>query len=248
MTAMQIGYGAFRHPVGWSNLVNFSARVNHSARGFKTTTTIQANVAGDIVLQSGEDEYDLDGYIEQLETAYLNDGLDWGLYHTDGSPTRHFLWSADPTTLTGNQIMYRSFPASHGGEYVTGRSFQYIIANEFLTAETPLLEYSESIEQQGDCGPRIEWVNGDRFNPPYFKYLSTSSYQVTVQHGYAITAGAYFDKPTPLLGRPWFIGDQSYFRRQHPRRHPEGYIGYRVEWKYTYITPYDFNTAYPTLR
>lgn len=248
MSGMQIGYGSYRHPVGWSGLTQFTARVHHSARGFKLLTEVEANVVGDIVLQEGETEYDLTNHIQQLEAAYQNDGYDWGLYHTNGTPTAHFLWSGDPDSLTGNQIVQKSFPDSHGGEYVTGRSFQYRIRNEFLTAETPLLEYSETVEQVGDTGPWVHWHNGNRFNAPYVEYQSSSSLQTTVQAGYAITFGAWFDPPAPLLPRPWLLGQFTKIKRHHPVRYPQGYLSYRVDWSYKYITPYDFNTAYPTLR
>lgn len=235
MTGMQVGYGAYRHPAGWAHLINFSAESRYSPRGFREFVDITAHVQGDICLVAGEDEYDVTTYINDLSAAFDTDGLDFGLYHSNGTPTAHFLLSSDPTSLTGNQVVYKSFPASDGGEYASGREFAYAIRNTFNAAETSLIEYQETVEQSGTGAAPLRFDFHNGFAPTLRK-TAPAGVVITRHSGHAISLATWLDPPAPLYS--WPIEDESarVVRRTGPRRWPQGFTGYRIDWSYTYLS------------
>lgn len=236
MAGQYIKYGAYQHPPYEAGIMHYEAIARRSPRGFVTSTVMGYQVHGDLVLLPGEDEFDLDTRINDLQAAYLSDGLDWGLYHADNSPTPHFLQNNHPQSMTGNQIVYRQFPSGHGGEYSTGREFTYKIQNEFLTPDSLIIEYSETVSHQGTTGPRYEW-RFNKFQIPYFERTASSTLQRITQHGHAITLSAYLIPPEPIAPRPFELEHLRTITRTGPRRFPRGFTFYRIDWTYHYLTP-----------
>lgn len=235
---MQIGYGVYRHPTYEASLVSFVSRPNLTPRGFKKSTIVTAHVQGDIVLAAGEDQYDLTSKIQDLSDAYALDGYDWGLYHDDNSPTPHFL--ENDTSLSGTRIIYKSFPSANGGEYASGREFAYAVQAEYLTPESIILDYRETITHKGTTGPRRVWKQRPR-QAPYYEYTHPSSTQLIIQEGYAVTLLTYLDPPDPLAGAPYEDLTQRMIQRIGPTRHPNGFEGYTVKWRYVF----ESNTIIP---
>lgn len=243
---MQIGYGTFRHPVGWANLVSLNAESRYSPRGFRESVIVEAHVQGDLCLAQGQNQYDLDALITELADALSVDGQDWGLYHDDGTPTPHYLWSDDPTSLTGNQVVYKSFPASHGGEYATGREFAYAVRNEFLDPETALLDWSDTVSIIGTTRPPVVWES-DYFNAP-FPTIKAKGGLVEIRHyGRAESLGTWMLPPGPLFNYPVENESERIVTKHSPQRTPQGVRKYRTSWSYVYRSNTDL-LASPTVR
>lgn len=233
---MEVRIGSYSHAPNECNLVNFTVRPRRSARGFKIATIVEAHCAGEFCAQPGEDEYDIAARVQELYDTLQIDGQDFGLYHSDGSPTPNIMISGDPYNITGNQILHHSTPASHNGEFSTGRAFQYVVRAEFLSPESYILDYQESIEHEGSGGPRIQWQEHPYFAPSYV-VRAYSSIQKIVQQGYAITLGTWKLPADPILGLPYELQHRRKIRRTTPIRYPQGYEAYRIDWHYEFNTP-----------
>lgn len=242
---MYIQYGGYQHKPGEANLINFSVRPTLSPRGFKVTNIATAHVSGDICLTGSQDEKDTTTLVSDLIDALSVDGQDFGLYHDDGTPSPHIMLSDASDSLTGNQIVYYDFPASHNGEFATGRSFQYTVRNEFVSAERLILDYQESIEHVGLGGPIIEWRD-NRYYGPTIEQLAPSSAQYIRQTGHSIGLDNYITPPPPIINFPFEIVHQRRIRRTGPRRYPQGFMGYRTDWSYTFRYP-GIYAAFPTV-
>jgi hypothetical protein len=243
MAGMYIQYGSYQHPPGEANLMHFSVKPFRSARHFKETSIVTAHVAGDICLQPGQTVGDTSSKVSDLIDALSVDGEDFGLYLEDGTPTPHFMFGAGADSLTGNQIVGYDFPASHNGEFTTGRSFQYTVSNTFLSAERTILDYSETIQHFGTGGPITQWQNNRYFEPTY-SLLYPSSIQTIRQSGYSVGVTNWLLPPSPILGFPYEQLQMRRITRQSPRRFPLGFIGYTTQWDYVFHFPGSF-PAFP---
>lgn len=246
MSGMYVQYGAYQHPPGEANLINFAVRPVLSPRGFKKTNIVVAQIAGEICIQPGQTPADISSRVATLIDALSVDGQDFGLYLEDGTPTPHFMYGEGEDSLTGNQIVSYDFPASHNGEFTTGRAFQYTVRNEFFSPERFILEYEETIEHTGTSGPITRWFN-NRYYPPTYRLLHHSSVQQIVQTGHSVGVTGYILPPPPILGFPYEMLDMRHIKRVGPQRYPLDFIGYRTEWRYTFQFPGVF-PAFPSVR
>lgn len=239
---MYVQYGNYRHPMCGANLINFVIRPRRSPRGIQLANIVEAQVSGTIFAEEGETEYEVGAKVQELKNAFSRDGFDFGLYHSDGTPTPHIMYTNDPYNLTGNQIVHRTFPASHNGEFSTGRDFAYAVRAEYRAAETQIIDYQETIQHTGFTGPKIKW-HEHKYLPAYYEVESYRTVQTIVQSGYAITNEAYLWPPEPILPLPFYLQDKTVIRRRGPRRFQRGVEGYHISWRYIFNTP----AVYPAL-
>lgn len=243
---MYLKYGTYQHAPEEASLASLTVQPEMNARGHRLINVVTAHVNGELCLAPGETQYDLSTRITALSNAFDVDGLDFGLYHDNGTATPHFLSSSHPDNLTGNQVIYKSFPANHGGEYTTGREFAYAIQAKFRAASSLLMSYRESITHVGTTGPIWRWQNNRNFGPTVHRD-APASYQVIKQSGMAETLTTYLLPPAPILGQPFNLVDQNTITRIGPIRYPRGFVSYVVKWDYTFCTP-TIHAAFPTLR
>lgn len=233
---MYIEYGSYQHAPGEANLINFSVRPRRSGRQFKVAVAVEAHVAGEIKATAGEDQYDVNTKLEALMTALKFDFQDFGLRHSNGTKTAHYLNNNDDLNITGNQVVHQVFPSNHNGEFSTGRDFAYAVRAEYRASETSLIAYQESIEHIGTTGPRVNWYE-NRYHAPFYRVDSLNSLQTIIQSGYAITLDAYLLPPDPVMPAPFYLQHLTRIRRTGPARMPQGFEGYHISWSYHFKTP-----------
>ena len=243
---MYLKYGTYAHAPGEANLLNFTIRPRRSARKQALATVVSAQVSGTLKVESGEDQYDLDDKIANLIQALSKDGQDFGLYHDNGTPTQHFMSSSDIYNMTGNQIVHQTFPSSHNGEYSTGRDFAYAVQAEYQSSSSLIIDYQENITHTGTTGPEISW-RSNRYHAPTYRVEKFSTYQTITQSGHAVTLGTYLIPPPPILGVPYYLPHMTEITRSSPRRYPQGFEGFRIQWKYVFRSPVVV-PAFPTAR
>ena len=236
MSQMFIQYGAYAHAPGEANLISFSIRPRRSARSFQLANTVTAQVTGELKLAAGETEYDTNTKIQALDNALSRDGFDFGLYHSDGTPTHHYMQTSDAFNLTGNQVVYRSFPQNHNGEFSTGRDFAYAIQAEYRATESVIMDYAETITHVGTTGPSIRWRE-HKYHDPTFTVQKFNTKQRIVQSGYAVTLLTWLLPPPPILDIPFYMPDLTVITRRTPKRYPQGFEGHRIEWRYIFDAP-----------
>lgn len=246
MSGMYVKYGDYQHLPGEANLVSFEVRANRTDRLQKLTHTIEAHVSG-VLCDQGGDEYDIAARVQALQTALLQDDKDFGLYHANGTPTPHIMYTDDDLNLTGNQVVFYNFPASHNGEFSTGREFQYKIRAEYYAATSQMIDYRETITHIGTTGPEVNWIK-HKYHEPTFRVNHWATTQRVIQSGFAVTVGTWLIPPVPILEPPFELSHMRRITRHSPRRYPkQKYIGYPIEWTYHYEVP-ETLVLLPTLR
>jgi hypothetical protein len=246
LSGMYIKWGDFQHEPGEANLISFEVRANHTERRQKLTHTVEAHVGG-VICSRGGSAVDISNRLNQLQAALLVDDKDFGLYHADGTPTPHVIYTDDPLNLTGNQIVFYNFPANHNGEFTTGREFMYKVRAEYFAATSQMMMYKETITHHGDTGPLVNWV-WHKYHEPTYRVTNWATTQIVTQHGMAQTIGTWLAPPPPVLPPPFELTHRRMIRRSSPLRFPkQKYIAYPIEWTYVYEVP-DPLMLLPTMR
>jgi len=239
---MYIKYGTFQFEPWEASLANVSIQAHYTPRKFKKSQLVEMTVIGTVVASG---QYSVGTRLSQIQTALLEDGLDFGLYHDDNTPTVHYIQSSHPNNLTGNQVSRKIFPADTGAEYITGREFSFTISAEIADFETSLIEYRDSYAATGDCGPIYEWEATRE--GLLVRQTAPASMQSVIHSGYAVTSSAFFTPPAPYYAPPFHLSHLKEIKYTGPQRYPQSALGYVTEWKYHYILPTDtFNL--PTIR
>lgn len=234
-------YGSYQHPQNEVELVHFNITPMRNSNQIRYGTMFTMQLSGEIYVDSGivdkEDaQANLTNKINLLINAYKDDFKDAGFYQDNGLPTPHVLPSNHPDNVTGNIVVNRNWPMGDGNEYATKRTFSVGIQAMFKNAYSNILEYSDAIAQQGDGGPIIKWYER-RFGPPGYQILADQS-TVSYEHQGSMTAlNAYPVPPLPLFSRPFLLGHATTITRHAPKRFAQGYMEYRISWKYHYVLP-----------
>lgn len=239
---MYIKYGSFQFEPWEASLTSVVTEARYSVRKFKETLIVQYLVNGTVV---ESDQYDITTRLNQIAAALATDGQDFGLYHDDNTPTIHYLQSSAANNLTGNQVARTSFPTDNGAEYVTGRDFSFVIQAEIADFETSLIEYRDSYNSVGDCGPVYDWSVTEA--GVIVRKTAPASVQTVTHSGYAITTVPYFQPPPPYYSAPFHLSHRRQIAYTGPSRYPQGFTGYKTEWSYTYVLPVDIYNV-PTVR
>ena len=245
---MYLKYGGFQFNHGEATIASVDIVSNYSARGFRISRTIRYDIEGEVCSNTG-DPKDVTARLNDIENAFSVDGLDFGLYHDDGSLSTHFLLSNIAANLTGNQVLYAKYPGAHGGEFVDGRMFALGVGAELLAVETPLLHYTDSVRQIGNGAADVRWRVHPRFRRWVADQVAPATKIMYIHSGFAETLGAWFEPPPPYFTSPLFLKSQSVeLGREHPKRRPQGYLGRITTWRYVYETPVPNPLILPVLR
>jgi hypothetical protein len=234
-------YGSYQHEQNEVELVHFNINPVRNSNDIRIATRFTMQISGELYVDPGivgkEDaQANLTNKINLLINAYKDDFKDAGFYQDNGLPTPHVLPSNHPDNLTGNIVINRNWPMGDGNEYATKRTFSVGISALFKNAYSNIVEYTDSIAQQGDGGPVIKWYMR-RFGPPGYQILFDQSLVVYEHQGMMTALNAYPVPPLPLFSRPYLLGDQTKITRFAPKRYAQGYAEYRIAWSYTYVLP-----------
>jgi hypothetical protein len=240
---MHVAYGEFQFEP-WEAGIGVSARVNRTPRKFKKSIDVRFDISGELCISGAQNITDR---LSEIINAFAVDGKDIGLYHDDGSPTVHYLQSDHPFNMTGNQVLYTSFPQTEDGEYASGRKFQIAIGAEIIDAEQNLVEYNDSIQLVGNAGPVWAWPYNDTwgFQP---EIISPTSMQRIIHTGEAVGMVNYITPPAPFYLPPFEDNTRRTVVWGSPRRTPQGFTEYVTRWQYTYRLPVADDFLRPTQR
>lgn len=220
-------YGSYQFEAGECDLVRTNVVNTLSGRGRRITKQVTHHIRATLISDS---QANLSAKIQAIQAAFSIDYQDAGLYLDAGVPSQHLLIN-DAFCISGVKVLQRSFPEGGGDEYVTARTFQATIMAEYDDADEHLLEWEESLEFTGTCGPIYEWEEG-WFGPERFQ-TAESSIQWVHQRGSAVGYGAI-----PLPGAPLFPAYEHLDRRQVSSGSPKfmglAYRYYPTRWSYTF--------------
>jgi hypothetical protein len=240
---LHIRYGDFHFLPGEAALSSVSVTSERNARGYKYKQNVQFDVEGEVC---AGDVDDITDRLTEINNALSVDGQDFGLYKSDGTPSFHQIVSGNSNNLTGNQVLYRRWPETMGGEYVDGRKFSFGVGAVILDAGSGLLDFRDSIVRRGTGEGEIEWRLWK--NRVWYPQRTAPAGPVKFIHsGSATSIGSYFTGVAPYFNVPFRIPQEQEFQLHGPRKSPQGYWEYSVSWRYVYILPAS-QVVLPTLR
>lgn len=241
---MKLKYGNFEFNVGEATISGISITTDRTNRGYRYKQYFQFDCEGEVFAGS---QAAITSRLTAIYQALNVDGYDFGLYQSDGSPSFHFLDSSNANNLTGNQVIYRKWPAAMGGEYVDGRMFSFGIGATILDADSGILDYHDAVRQVGTGEGDVEWVLWN--NRVWYPVRKAPTGLVKYTHsGFATSIGGYFTPPTPYYDVPFRIPQEQEIIRIAPKTMPQGVAEYMTRWTYVYQLPAPDNSIIPTVR
>lgn len=234
-------YGTYQHPDNEVNVVNVTRKRRYSTRLRTLTTIVSVVLQGELLADT---QSAIDAKIAQLQAAYAIDGFDLGFFTDAGVLTNHRLISTDPSCVTPVRILDLSFPVGDAAEFAVKRKYQIVAQAEFLTPDSQLVEWHESVEYVGNGGPRWEIV--DTYEGPIRQLVAQRTATKIIQSGRAVALQTPILPPGSLL--PAFeLPDQRRVTLGSGRRLGRLALFYPTEWTYFHVCP-TYQEVFPVTR
>lgn len=239
-TLMYFQYGSYRHDEGEVELANMTRQLIRSRRGQVQFIRHGWTIRGEKLASS---QSQLLAKLAQLEAAYSVDNRDAGLY-TAGGTRFHYLPSAG--AVGGVQVIGGvNYPIGRGAEGGTYRTYEIQLQADYPVLQTTLLEFRETLEFIGNCGPEYVYTELPE-GPPRRQIVRQQTLQQVLQSGTAIGFYSYPSIPDPLWpslldsrpARNQFVGPEVNNGDSH---------SFGVSWSYSFTSPVPLNGR-PTVR
>lgn len=228
-TLMTFKYGNHTHDAGEVNMVRFELLPEFSPNGRRMFTRYRMHVMGELIANG---QSAINAKIGTLISAYAENFKDAGLYHTDGTPTKHVLDSDHQQNMSGNRVAYRSWPRGGADEYATVRTFYIVVEALFRDPDSGLVVWREQVNTRGTAGATWELVGGIKYDKTLL------SNQRIYQFGYAegLTVYPAGNVPAPL------VPDWEHQELREFNQHDATYFGQRygrfgLSWGYHMESP-----------
>lgn len=253
---MKIVYGTYEHPSGEVAIEKLEAIPQYSPRNRRWFTFYKLHCRGDLQLTPEEDASVIGDpqarqalmatKINAFADAYMYNNKSFGLLDGSGNPTRHYLDENHPNNVSGVRVLYRSWPEGGGDQYVTARSFYFIMGALYQEADSGLYAFTEQVRVHGTAGPIWQWVD----NPlliPIQQQVTAFTRQRIEQYGHLIALDFWAEGNVPP---PLFPAWEHQERRIRTFDYPE-YFGkkhklYGLHWQYLMEAPTG-QVAIPTI-
>lgn len=220
-------WGSYAHPDQEIKIKRYYKRAKISPRGLRESVTIGAFLEGWVVADT---EADVASRIVEIETAYAFDNNDFVMLNTAGAEGPHVLKSSNPQCLTGVKVMDFQWTDHDPTELLNNRSFTIQLEADYIDPASDVIEYEESYEFIGDCGPA--WISKEfAHGQPQDVLICDQTVQTMIQSGHSIGLQNYIFPLGPF--------DPSRYHRDDFRIKPysgiyngRGYSHFRLEWSY----------------
>ena len=180
---MYAQYGTYQHATDEVAITDYTISRNFNRRGVRQSLRHTMQLRGTLI-PSSADPTVVTTAVTALKNAYAVDGLNFGLYEDDGTPTTYFLNSA--AALGGVKVVNGpTLPDGAGASYVTYLRYAITLQADFPDPVGNLEFYQEQISFTGDCGPIRQWVTPIQ-GPPQRQIIQQRSTQRITQSGTAI--------------------------------------------------------------
>lgn len=195
----------------------------------KRTVSISGTILPDTVSQAG-----IKTVAVAFQSAYRQDGRDWGFYHDDGTISHISLPNSG--SIGGVRVTNLQWSPQDPADYATG-TFQYSVT---LEADYPLLlggiiSWKESVRITGTGGPKVGWAE-TIVGPPRAQTTQQRTLVRASQSGTAVGFGGY-----PLIPGPLWPDFEQLDQRQTGHDSPEKQGGtftdYPSSWSYSFVAP-----------
>lgn len=241
---MYFRYGNYVHPKDEVNVVKFEKIPIFSSRGLRVESLYRMVVRGEI---QAVGQAALTAAINNLISVYAFDYYDIGLLDDSLNPTPHYLYNGVATNLTGNRIVYRSWPKGDPAEYATCRTFDIVAEAKLSDAESQITEFREQVQWIGDGSPRLE-VCEHVTGPPEPQIWAQKTKQIIVQSGQIV---AHTTDPTPFIPPPLFPVWEQRHKRNYTAVSPkwcgQAFKGFSIRYTYHFVSPVPLAVVQPNM-
>lgn len=233
---MYLQYGSYQHQSGecWLTISQTAEETN----GLLTGVRVRYDVSGRLqIADQGSplaNQAAMTPVIAALENAYSVNGLDFGMYQDDGTPTAHVLINAE--TLGGVQVIRPpSYNEGRGAEYSTFRNYQLSVQALLPNLFQGLIAWKEAIHLVGG-GAKDVWLETLTGPPLKQTPVEQTTYRAT-QSGHATGLYGFINPSDPLW--PYALHEErAMVTYSSPERFGASGIvvlrNYLTEWHYEF--------------
>ena len=232
---MAFYWGSFNHPAGEVFPAKVERKPLYSDRNVRWATEYWLHVRGDLISETPGVELtpaEVTARVEAMDRAYNDDYKDCG-FLMDGAATPHRMLNSDPDSLSGNQIVYRSWDHVDPAEYCNTRTFTIIVRAIFLHGRDRVISFNETVQKIGTGGKL--WTLENTIDGPQKVDILPLTKVIHVQRGTVVgTIGRIFPPPPlwPLEEQQWrrvvTFTNPKYFGDPRTRRP----VHYRTDYAY----------------
>lgn len=232
-------WGSYAHPDQEIKIKRYYKRAKISPRGLREAVTIGVFLEGWVVADT---ETAVASRIIEIETAYAFDNNDFVMLNTAGAEGPHVLKSSHPQCLTGVKVMDFQWTDHDPSELLNNRSFTIQLEADYIDPASDLIEYEDSLEYIGNCGP--DWITKELpHGPPQDVLLCDQTIQTVIQTGHSIGLSNYY---LPLI----FNSSRAHGNAQREKPYSgqyngRGYTHFRMEWTYIHTFTSDVRGFFP---
>lgn len=232
MAAFEYRYGDYTHEDGEITDFRWEVVPNHTTRGARHTTTVRATLKGQFLGCTYSEIYNK---IHQFGQAYQTNGRKFGLYHPDGSPTKHIMDPADQYVMVGPRVVLLDFPDGTMEELVVKREFTVVLETIRDEAESQIIFYDEKITHIGVCGPI--WAAQNTMYGPRSYIIWPASTQTIVQEGSSVGFhGYYLAGAVPIMGWAYEHLEKRIDEPGKPLHLGKYFVYYPWRWRFEFET------------
>ena len=227
-------FGTYTHPFGEVIDMKYVSRGHYTERGYRDRMYVQALIK---VQLQGCSEAEIHDKTVELENAYkLQTDVDFGLFKTDGTRTRHFLSANDPAMLRGPYISELTYPTTEGPECVTKREVHITLEAIMNYPESQVIEYDEHVTNIGTASPA--WTYVPTTDGGYRPYYIGTPLQKVIQEGHSIgLQGYYLYSAIPIIDTMWEHTERRVIKVRYPKRIGQYFQNFQIDWRFEYDVP-----------
>ncbi len=234
---MQLQFGQYRFPVGQVEATP-RMRALRAQDGTPYEAQWSITVKGEL-LAADPDAANatllLSQEAQRMRLALLDPNSDMVLIDNTGAPTDIALYRAN--SLGGVQIEWIQYPDTDPGALVTHRGFEFQAVAQYPTSLTtnPLIEYEESIQITGNCGPQYVFQPALVDRPTVVQTQQYTTCRAIVS-GRAVAYRNYPPIPPPLFSGEgiFLLNPQTATSRGAPEWHGRILTNFPVTWNYIF--------------
>lgn len=235
---MYVKYDSYQHQNNEASITYTVHPIYSRWRGFRYAIRQVMTVQGE--LSCNHPSKTLSEQIEDLIDAYSVNGKTLGLYHDDGTPTRHILDSSQSNLVDGPKVIRRSWPDGNIAQYASVRSYFIEVAAEFAAPEGDdawpgIVRYQETMRYIGEPGPRVRYMY-DFLGNEYAQTVAAAVPIRMVQSGVGIGYGGYVTPIAAVLPTR-VLKDLTDLQYESPTFGTNATKEYRSRWSFVMTIP-----------
>lgn len=234
---MQLQFGQYRFPIGQVEATP-RMRTLRAQDGTPYEYQWSITIKGELLAadpDAATATYLLCQEAQRMRLALQNPNSDMVLIDNTGAPTDIALYRAN--SLGGVQVEWVQYPDTEPGALVTHRGFEFQAVAQYPATQVPnpLLEYEETVQITGNCGPQYVFQPSLVDLPTVVQTQANTTCRAIVS-GRAVAYRGYPAIPPPLFGGPgvFLLNPQQAVNTGAPRWNGRMLTNFPVSWNYVF--------------